>query len=210
MRQTAGFALLLAVLWGCSHTVVVPVPPKMDLKSFGTLGLVEFASNSNAAINSRATREFEAQIHAAQPGTRLVDLGSREALLAAVGSRQLDLEAYRKIAAKYGVDAIFFGDLVYSDPVTNVKIGDLTKLEGGMRTEVRGDMSARLVETRTGASVWSSSSWARRQINRLSISSQQGISGSTRNENPQEEMLPALLLNLTPDFRPTSVRQQAK
>jgi hypothetical protein len=210
MRQTAGFALLMAVLLGCSHSVVVPVPPRMDLKTFGTLGLVDFASNSDASINSRATREFQAQIHAAQPGTRLVELGSREALLTSVGSRQLDLEAYRKISAKYGVDAIFVGDIAYSDPVTNVKIGDLSKLEGGMRTEVRGDMSARLVETRTGASVWSSSSWARRQINRLNVSSQQGISGSTHNENPQEEMLPALVVNLTPDFRPTSVRQQVK
>jgi len=90
MRQTAAFALLLALVLGCSHTVVVPVPPRMDLKSVGTLGLVEFASNADAALSSRATREFEAQIHAAQPGTRLVDLGSREALLAAVGSRQLD------------------------------------------------------------------------------------------------------------------------
>jgi hypothetical protein len=209
MRQSAGFALLLAVLWGCSHSVVVPVPPRMDLKTFGTLGIVDFASNSDASINSRATREFQAQIHAAQPGTRLVELGSREALLAAVGSRQLDLEAYRKIAAKYGVDAIFLGDLTYSEPTTNVKIGDLSKLEGGMRTEVRGDISARLIEAGSGASVWSSSAWARRQVNRLSISTEQGISGST-GANLREEMLPALLLNLTPDFRPTSVRQQVK
>ena len=79
-----------------------------------------------------------------------------------------------------------------------------------MHTEVRGDMSARLVETRTGASVWSSSSWARRQVNRVSISSQQGMSGSMGNENPQAEMLSALVGHLTNDFRPTSVRQQVK
>jgi hypothetical protein len=181
----------------------------MDLKGFGTLGIVEFASNSDPAINSRATREFQAQIHAAQPGTRLVDLGSREALMAAAGGR-LDVEALRKIGAKYGVDAIFLGDIAYSSPTTDVKIGDLSKLEGGMRTEVRGDMSVKLVETRSGASVWSSSSWARRQVNRVNISSQQGISGSTRNANPHEEMLPALVDHLTHDFRPTSVRQQVK
>ncbi|HEV7477953.1 MAG TPA: hypothetical protein VGO02_09485 [Burkholderiales bacterium] len=210
MRQSVGFTLLLAMLWGCSHTELVSVPPKMSLKSYGTLGIVDFASNSDPAINSRATREFQAQIHAAQPGTRLVELGSRETLLAAAGGRQLDVEALRKIAAKYGVDAIFLGDITYSDPVTNVKIGDLSKLEGGMHTEVRGDMSARLVETGTGASVWSSSSWARRQVNRLSISSEQGISGSTGNANPQAEMLPALIGHLTSDFRPTSTRQQVK
>jgi len=212
MRRSAVFALLLALLWGCSQTrtVIVPVPPRMDLKGFGTLGVVEFASNSDPAINSRATREFQAQIHAAQPGTRLVDLGSRDTLLAAAGGRQLDVETLRKIGAKYGVDAIFLGDIAYSNPTTDVKIGDLAKMEGGMRTEVRGDMSVKLVETRSGASVWSSSSWARRQVNRVNISSQQGISGSTRNANPHEEMLPALVDHLTNDFRPTSVRQQVK
>ena len=209
MTRSAVLLLSVAVLWGCSHTEIVSVPPKMDLKSYGTLGVVEFASNSDAGINSRATREFQAQIHAAQPGTRLVELASREALFGA-GGRPPDVEALRKIGAKYGVDAIFLGDITYSDPVTNVKIGDLSKLEGGMHTEVRGDMSARLVETRSGASVWSSSSWARRQVNRLNISSQQGISGSTGNANPQAEMLPSLIVNLTHDFRPTSVRQQAK
>ena len=34
MRNTAAYTLLMAfaMLWGCSHTVVVPVPPRMDLK----------------------------------------------------------------------------------------------------------------------------------------------------------------------------------
>ena len=105
MRKSAGFALLLslATLLGCSHTVVVPVPPRMELKSYGTLGLVEFASNSNPAINAQTTREFQAHIHAAQPGTRILELGTREAVLAAVGGRPLDADALRKIGEKYSV-----------------------------------------------------------------------------------------------------------
>ena len=48
MRRYARFTLLLslAMLWGCSNTVLVSVPPRMDLKGYGTLGIVEFASNS--------------------------------------------------------------------------------------------------------------------------------------------------------------------
>ena len=155
MRSYAGFTLLLSlvVLWGCSSTVLVPVPPRMDLKSYGTLGIVEFGSNSDGAINLHATRQFQQQIQAAQPGTPFIELGSREAVLAAVGGRQLDVEALRRIGEKYGVAAIFLGDIVYSDPRTDVKVSDLTKLEGGIRTEIKGDISSRLVETRTGASV---------------------------------------------------------
>ena len=30
---------LLTLLWGCSNTILVPVPPRMDLKQYGTIGL---------------------------------------------------------------------------------------------------------------------------------------------------------------------------
>ena len=212
MLKSAGFALLLslATLWACSHTVVVPVPPRMELKSYGTLGIVEFASKSDPAINARTTREFQTHIHAAQPGTRILELGTREAVLAAVGGRQLDADALRKIGEKYGVDAIFLGDIAYSEPKTDVSVTDFSKLEGSVRTEVRGDISSRLVETRTGASVWSSSAWARRQVGRLNVSAEQGVSGTMNNSNPREEMVPTLVYHLTQDFRPSSVRQRVR
>ena len=147
MRKSAGFALLLSVaaLLGCSSTVLVPVPPRMELQSYGTLGIVEFASSAGPAIGARATREFQAHIHAAQPGTGILELGSREAVLAAVGSRELDAQAVRKIGEKHGVSAIFLGDVIYSEPRTDVRVSDIDKLEGGVRTEVRGDISSRLM-----------------------------------------------------------------
>jgi hypothetical protein len=210
MHRYAGFTLSLAMLWGCSSTVLVPVPPRMDLKSYGTLGIVEFASNSDRTINAHATRQFQEQIQAAQPGTRFIELGNREALLAAVGGRQqLDPEALRKVREKYAVAAIFVGDIVYSEPKTDVKLTDLTRLEGGVRTEIRADMSSRLVETTTGASVWSSSSWVRRQIGHLNVSAD-GVSAGMGKSNPREEMMPALVYHLARDFRPSSVRQPAK
>jgi hypothetical protein len=210
MRKSAGFALVLSVaaLLGCSSTVLVPVPPRMELKSYGTLGIVEFASSAGPALGARATREFQAHLHAAQPGTGILELGTREALLAAVGSRELDAEALRRIGEKHGVRAIFLGDLIYSEPKTDVHVTDINKLAGGVRTEVRGDISSRLVETRTGASVWSSSAWSRRQVGRLNVSAERGVSGAMRSADPREEMVPALIYHLTEDFRPSAVRQK--
>src|SRR5512138_242361 len=197
MRKVVGFAavvLSLATLWGCSHTVTVQVPPRVDLQSYGTLGLLDFASNSSASVNAQATREFESHVHAAQPGTRIVELGSRDSLLAAVGSRQLDAQTLRRIGEKYGVDAIFVGTVSYSEPRTEVKVADISRLEGGVRVELRGDINGKLIETRTGASVWSSSAWARRQLGTVSVSAEQGVNGSLRSSsNPREEMVPSLV-----------------
>lgn len=212
MRKSIKLVLLLSIatLWACSHTVVVTVPPRMELQSFGTLGIVEFTSNSDPAIDNQTTREFQAHIHSAQPGTRILELGTRDEMLAAVGSRQLDAAALRRIGEKYGVDAIFIGNIAYSQPKTDIKVTDATKLEGGVRIEVRGDISGRLVETRSGANVWSSSAWARRPVGSLSVSADQGVSGSMRRSDPREEMVPTLVYHLTQDFRPSSVRQQVK
>ena len=70
------FALLavLAILGGCAKTVLVPVPPRVDLSRYGTLGVVEFSSNADRGIEVRATRRFEEQVQAAQPGTPLDSL----------------------------------------------------------------------------------------------------------------------------------------
>ena len=210
-RYVASLLAALATLPGCSSTVVVSVPPRMELRSYGTLGVVQFSSNSDGAIDVLATRQFQEQVQAAQPGTRLIELGSRQALLGAVGAAQLDADAARKIGAKFGVAAIFLGEIVYAEPTADVKVTDLARLDGAVRAEIRGDISARLIEAASGASVWSSSAWARRQIGGVRVSAAQGISGSVSTKaDPRRDMVPALVYQLTHDFRPSSVRQPAK
>jgi hypothetical protein len=194
---------------GCSSTVLVTVPPRVDLKGYGTLGVVDFASNSSGAVGARASQQLQEQIQSAQPGTRFIELGSRETVLAAVGRNQLDADAAKRIGKRYGVAAVFLGEIAYSDPKTDVRVNDLAKLDAGLRTEVKGDISARLVETASGASVWSNSGWVRRQVGRVNVS-EQGISGSMTKSDPRDEMVPALVYQLTHDFRPTTERQPAK
>ena len=202
-------AVLLATGNGCSSTVLVSVPPRVDLKGYGTLGVVDFTSNSGGAGGARATQQLQEQIQAAQPGTRFIELGSREAVLAAVGRNQLDADAAKRIGKRYGVDALFLGEIAYSDAKTDIRVNDLTKLDAGLRSEVLGDISARLVETASGASVWSNSGWVRRQVGRVNVS-EQGISASMTKSDPREEMVPALVYQITHDFRPTTERRPAK
>ena len=204
----APILLAFFLVSGCSSTVLVTVPPRVDLKGYGTLGVVDFTSNYGLG-SARAAQQLQEQIQSAQPGTRFIELGSRETVLAAVGRNQLDADAAKRIGKKYGVDAVFLGEIAYSDPKTDVRVNDLAKLDAGLRTEVKGDISARLVETASGASVWSNSGWVRRQVGRVNVS-EQGISGSMTKSDPREEMVPALVYQITHDFRPTTERQPVK
>jgi len=202
-------AMLAATLCACSHTVVVQVPPRVDLKPYGTLGIVEFDANGERAIGAQAMRQFQEQVQEAQPGTRFLELGTRERLLASVGARELDPAALRKIGEKYGVKGIFLGELAYAEPTTDIKLGDIAKLEAGVRSELRGELSGRLYETAGGASVWTRSAWAKRQLGALSVSAERGVSGGIGKGNPREEMVPSLIYQLTHDFRASTAREPA-
>lgn len=206
MRLSTTFALLLslATLWGCAaRPFAGTMAPRVDLEGYATLGVVEFASNGNSGINARTTREFGSHIQSAQPRARLVDLGSREALLAAVGSEQLDAKALRKIGQKYGVDAIFVGELNYSEPKTDAAVGDGASQSG----ELRADIAYTLLETRSGDSVWSNSASAQRALGRMKALASHDSGGTVRTAaNLREEMVPGLVYRLTADFRPQAVR----
>jgi hypothetical protein len=208
MRLSTAFALLLslATLWGCSsQPAAVPLLPRVDVQGYGKLGLVHFASNSDAAINALVTSEFESHLQAAQPGARIVELGSRESLLAAVGSRELDARALRKIGRKYAVDAIIVGNVNYSEPKTEMQVADVAQPEGALR----GDIAYTLIETRSGDSVWRSSARAGRPFVRAKVSAEQG--GPTRGaSNPREALVSSLVYDLTEDFRPTSVNPPSR
>ncbi len=199
---------LLTLLWGCSKTILVPVPPRMDLKQYGTIGLIQFTTNSDPVMNAFATQQFQEHVQGAYPGTPLLELGSKEAVLAAVGATGFDAETMTKIGKKYGVSAVFIGEVVYSDPKTDIRITDINKLDGALRTEVRGDVSGKLMETQAGASVWSSSAWAKRQITGVIVSPKRGVSTTIGDSNPRKDMVPALMFHLTEDFRPKMIRQR--
>ena len=106
--KNAVLALLAAVTWGCSHThtVLVSVPPRVDLKPYGTIGIVEFSANGERALGAQATRQFQEQVQEAQPGTRFLELGNRDAVLAGIGARDFNPESLRRIGEKYRVNAV--------------------------------------------------------------------------------------------------------
>lgn len=205
--SVAALLLSLGILSGCSGSVLVRVPPRMDMKAYETTGIIEFASNADANINQYATQQFQQQLQSAQPGTRLIELGARESVLAAVGAKQLDADAIKKIGQKYGVTAIFHGTITYAEPTTDIRVTDLTKLQGGVKAEIKGDIFGRLFETATGASIWSSSAWARRPLGGV-VSKDQGVSVAIKNSNPRYQMVPTLVFHLTNDFRASTVRQK--
>lgn len=142
--------------FGCAHTVVVEVPPKIDLQPYRTIGIVEFTSNSGESLNQIATQKFMGFIQDAQPGVRFLELGPEDRLLEKLGRHALDIEAVQAIGKKYGVSSIFTGRFEISDVKPQVSIGtDLSSLRASAVVNI--SMVSKHWDTVGGATLWSNS-----------------------------------------------------
>ena len=211
MRKTWLLLPLTAALWACTKYVRVEVPPKRPLAPYGTLGIIDFETNASPEVGHFAAQQFEAYVQQGQPGTPFVELGSREKALAAVAARELDVDALRKLGAKYGLGGIVMGSLSYSQPQTNLSVTDVVKGAGSAGQYVKGDIIAKLVDAKSGAGVWSESAWVKTQVSGVNVSNLKDIKiNAGQGQDPRRDMIPELVDIVSEDLRPSWVRQKAK
>lgn len=198
-----------ALLCSCTRTITVNVPPRIDLGGYPTIGVIAFDA-TQPELGSDATQNFLANLASAQPGVRLLELGSRAQVLKEVGRSELDLLAIRAIGQKYGVAALATGSVDLSAPRAGLDIGtNLSSLSA--QTKIDGKMNAKLWETATGATVWTNSSWGSWKVSGVGIGSNGLISVTHKNQKEQRNsILNELVRSLNGDFWPTTTKQQVK
>jgi len=198
MLLAAGLAL-----FACTRTVTVAVPPRVDLRLFPTIGVIDFSAQPSGDLEQVATRIFLGNLQAAQPGVRLLELGSRDKVLLEIGSRELDFQAIRAIGARYGVEAVLSGAVELSEPRPDLKLSpSLTSLSAQARID--GKMNAKLWEAASGATVWTNSSWGNWSIGGVNISNGGAASAGFRHpREKRDEIVLELVRALNGDFWPT-------
>jgi hypothetical protein len=115
-------AITFSLLFGCSHTEKVRVPPRVELKPYSYIGVVEFSTNAEDNLGPYVTQNFIQHVQSAQPGTRILELGSEEQILRAVERKKLDLETIKLIGNKFNVDAVIVGHLEVSEIIPKVNV----------------------------------------------------------------------------------------
>jgi hypothetical protein len=205
--------LLLATaltLCGCAETITVTVPPRVDLKAFPTIGLIEFDAQPPGELGPDATQMFLGNLQAAQPGVRVLELGSRDKVLHEVGMVDLDPLAIRAIGEKYGVAAVLSGSVELSEVQPGIKLSsDLSALKA--EAKIGGKMSGKLWDSANGATIWTNSSWGSWPVARMSLT--EGGAGSFSYRNPSEkrnQILMSLIKALNGDFWSTYETRKVK
>ncbi len=194
--------------FGCAHTVVVQIPPKIDLQPYGTIGIVEFASNSQENLNQIATQKFMGFIQNAQPQVRFLELGPEDQLVKKLGRNSLDIEAMKAIEEKYGVSSVFTGNLEISNVQPKVSIAkDLSSLRASAVVNI--SMVSKQWETASGATIWSNSRQGHWKVAGIRSNANDISFSMNAPEEQYDRYLEELAYALTDNFRPHFEKRDA-
>ena len=203
-------AAILTVLFGCSHTEKVLVPPKIDLKAYNAIGVIAFSSNAESELSEYATQNFIQALQSAQPGVRFLEIGSEKHVLTKISREHLDLPAIQSIGSVYHVDALLFGHLTVSGPKPKVHLSSTWKsMHAGALVEA--SLITKLWETGSGVLLWTNSSRGKEPVASLNADTSGNIDfGASDPKESYGQLVPELVFINTVDFRSYYVYQKVK
>lgn len=197
-------ALLIFAAQGCTQRVLVP--PRIDLREHEVIGVIEFDCSGHGELGPFLTQQFVDAIRRDQALFRIVMLGDQAEVLAGVGQTQLDQNAFKEIGRKHQVKTVFTGNVVVSDVKPSVALGQsLTYV--GVSADVDATLTAQMVETDTGASLWSRSARDVQRIGGVQVFGNKGFTFDADDpENAYGRLADSLVHAVTYDFRSRWIR----
>jgi len=182
--------------------VRVACAPRVDLKSFPLIGLVTFDSNSNEGLDRLSTQRFLQAVQAAQPGTRVVELGSEAQVLASVNRTAWDAQALAAVKAAHRVDVVVVGRFDVARQRPNFEVSSWMKsLSAAANVDVKAELNCRLLETASGATVWAEGSSMTATLAHGSVGPHSGTIAASDPSAVYGKMVDELVWQVTDAFR---------
>src|SRR6058998_3169789 len=148
---SAVLVLLVASACGGGRRSVL-LPPRLDLQSYGRLGLVTFTvENAKGTLHEFATERFAEDLLAAQPGIEVLELGAADTLMQRVGEREVGIATAQELGRQRGVAAVFAGHMKITNPTASGGIAGLVTQH--LEATVRVDLTVRMLSTQSGGTV---------------------------------------------------------
>ncbi len=195
MRNAALVVAVALLFTGCAR---VYVQPAIDLKPHEVIGLIQFSSDAKGELSKFVTQKFIEAVTQDQTDIKIVELGDEKAALEAVGLTHLGPDAFKALGEKYDLNTIFTGSLNVSEVNPSCFF---TQGFASVEGKVNARLAAKLVETATGATIWSNSARDERTVAGVS---KFGDNFSFNAEDPEEaygELARSLTRRITHEFR---------
>jgi hypothetical protein len=198
-------ALCTAVaLSGCAAKYA-EVPARLSLAPYGRVAILTFSDEqSSPAMSTLATQRFAEALLASQSGVELLELGSTDSSLKALATTTDAAALAQALGREKDVPAVFVGTL----KVTGVQPrGHLDGSGLSVRAAFNGELSVRLLSTRTGGTVWRSSATASGTVGKVAMSGRLPSVAMRDQDAVYSDVVRSLVADVTRDLRPTWVRQ---
>jgi hypothetical protein len=191
-------------LSACSSKYAV-VPARLDLAPYGRVAVVTFSADQpNDAMSTLATQRFAEALLQSQSGIELLELGAADSSLKSFLANGDGAALAQALGRDKNVPAVFVGHL----KVSGVKPrGSLSTSGMNIRAAVSAELTVRLLSTKTGGTVWRSSSAANGTVGQLGLSGALPSVAMRDKEEAYGEVVGQLVSNVTRDLRPTWVKQ---
>jgi hypothetical protein len=174
----------------------------VDLREHEIIGVVEFSASAKGQLGPMTTQRFIEWARRDQGVVRFVELGTRVEAMRSVGRNTWDAETFRALGEKHGVRTILDGELAISSARPDIRIAASLKA-GEASAQVDATLSAELIETASGASLWSASSRARRSLGHVGLVGNQVSFNAADPQRAYGSLIDELVDRATVDFRPT-------
>jgi hypothetical protein len=162
------------------------------------------ADQTNDAMSALATQRFAEALLQSQSGIELLELGPADSSLKSFLANGDGAALAQALGRDKNVPAVFVGHL----KVSGVKPrGKLSTSGVNIRAAVSAELTVRLLSTKTGGTVWRSSSAANGTVGRLGLSGALPTIAMRDKEEAYGEVVGQLVTNVTRDLRPTWVKQ---
>lgn len=197
-------AVLLVATIGCGGGArkyqTVQIPPRIDLQQHEMIGLIEFDSPEKGELAALTSRRFVDMARRDQGLVRMIDLGTVEDAKRAVGQDGWNPETFQAIGRELNVQTILIGELKVSDAKPNVKFGAALR-SGSVNAEIDVVLEVQLIETATGASLWSRTAQARKSIGYISGGKGRPLIFDVEDpERAYGDLVDSLVAQVTQDF----------
>jgi hypothetical protein len=142
---------------------------------------------------------------AGQSGVELLELGAADSSLRALAAGTDATALARALGEQKDVPAVFVGQLKVAGMKPRGRIGLSSGLD--VRTSVSAELTVRLLSTRTGGTVWRSSSAATGTVSKVALAGRRPSIAVRDPEEAYGEVVRDLVSGVTRDLRPTWVKQ---
>jgi hypothetical protein len=195
----------VAAAIGCGTSVMVP--PRINLADHEVVGVIEIRSSVRGEIGAVTTRKLIEAVRRDQGVIRIIRLGTERQVLAEIGGRQLDDAAFRKLGDSRQLKTILLGELTISDVRPNVSISPDMR-SASITAEVDAILSVDMIETSSGASLWSASASQTQTVGQISIVGGRNFAFDAADpEQAYGPLVNSLVAEVARDFQVSWVRQ---